>query len=140
MGSAVFRQRAADPFAIRNFIQESADKAAAARDQRERPGNRVDSAYDAVHMMCLACLGVENYRTTAAQGHHAELLEAVCHRIRGSQGLLDRVEALMEARNRKYTGAGRTAQDAADAVRVMGDFLGLAESWIKPRLEKLARK
>ena len=139
-GSAVFRQRAADPLAIRNFIQESDDKAAAARDEKEKPGNRVDSAYDAVHMMCLACLGVENYRTTAEQGHHRELLEAICARVGGGQGLLDRAEALMEARNRKYTGAGRTRQDAEDAVKVMEEFLGLAEVWIKPKLEKLARR
>jgi hypothetical protein len=59
-------------------------------------------------MMSLACLGVENYRTTAEQGHHRELPEAICERANGGQGLLDRLEALMEARNRKYTGAGRT--------------------------------
>jgi hypothetical protein len=138
--SAVFRQRAADPLAIRNFIQESADKAIAARDSKDKPGNRVDSAYDAIHMMCLACLGVENYRTTAEQGHHRELLEAICQRVRGGQGLLDRTEALMEARNRKYTGAGRSTQDADDAVKVMNEFLALAEAWIKPKVEKLARK
>jgi len=59
-------------------------------------------------MMCLACLGVENYRTTAEQGHRRELLEAICERVNGGQGLFDRMEALIEARNRKYTGAGRT--------------------------------
>lgn len=138
--SAVFRQRAADPLAIHNFIQESDDKAAAARNEKDKPGNRVDSAYDAVHMMCLACLGVENYRTTAEQGHHKELLEAICVRVRGGQGLLDRMEALMEARNRKYTGAGRTRQDAQDAVKVMDEFPGLAEAWIKPKLERLAKR
>jgi len=138
--SAVFRQRAADPLAIRNFIQESDDKAAAARNTKDKPGNRVDSAYDAIHMMCLACLGVENYRTTAEQGHHRELLEAICERIGGGQGLLDRAEALMEARNRKYTGAGRTAQDATDAVKVMDEFLALAETWIKPRVATLTRR
>ncbi len=138
--SAVFRQRAADPLAIRNFIQESDDKAAAARNTKDKPGNRVDSAYDAIHMMCLACLGVENYRTTAEQGHHRELLEAICERIGGGQGLLDRAEALMEARNRKYTGAGRTAQDATDAVKVMEELLALAETWIKPKVEKLTKK
>jgi hypothetical protein len=138
--SAVFRQRAADPLAIHNFIQESADKAAAARNDKDKPGNRVDSAYDAIHMMCLACLGVENYRTTAEQGHHKELLEAVCTRVGGGQGLLDRMEALMEARNRKYTGAGRTLQDAVDAVKVMEEFLALAEAWIKPKVKKLTRR
>ena len=138
--SAVFRQRAADPLAIRNFIQESGDKAAAARNEKEKPGNRVDSAYDAIHMMCLACLGAENYRTTAEQGHHRELLEAICQRVGGGQGLLDRVEALMEARNRKYTGAGRTGQDATDAVKVMDEFLTLAETWIRPRAQKLMRR
>lgn len=137
--SAVFRQRAADPLAIRNFIQESVDKAAAARNEEDKPGNRVDSAYDAIHMMCLACLGVENYRTTAEQGHHRELLEAICSRVRGGQGLLDRMEALMEARNRKYTGAGRTRQDAEDAVKVMEEFLGLAEAWVGQRIVKLTR-
>ena len=138
--SAVFRQRAADPLAISNFIQESDDKAAAARNAKDKPGNRVDSAYDAIHMMCLACLGAENYRTTAEHGHHRELLEAICQRIGGGQGLLDRVEALMEARNRKYTAAGRTAQDATDAVKVMDQFLALAEVWIAPKVRKLTLK
>jgi hypothetical protein len=120
--SAVFRQRAADPLAIRNFIQESADKAAAARNSKDKPGNRVDGAYDAIHMMCLACLGVENYRTTAEHGHHSELLEAICSRVRGGQGLLG------------------TVQDAEDAVKVMNEFLALAEAWIKPKVEKLTKK
>ena len=137
--SAVFRQRAADWHAIGNFVQESADKAAAARNERDKPGNRVDGAYDAIHMMCLACLGADNYRTTAEQGHHRELLEAMCQRVGGGQGLLDRMEALMEARNRKYTGAGRTLQDAMYAVKVMDEFLTLAEAWIKPKLQKLAK-
>jgi hypothetical protein len=136
----VFRQRAADPLAIRNFIQESDDKAATARNEKDKPGNRVDSAYDAVHMMCLACLGVENYRTTAELGHHKELLEAICQRVGGSRGLLDRMEALMEARNRKYTGAGRSRQDAEDAVKVMDEFLALAGVWIKPKVEKLTKR
>lgn len=140
MRSPVFRQRAADPHAIHNFIQESDDKAAAARNDKEKSGNRVDSAYDAIHMMCLACLGVESYRTTAEQGHHRELLEVICERIRGGQGLLDRAEALMEARNRKYTGAGRTRQDAEDAMKVMEEFLVLAEAWIKPKVHKLTKR
>jgi hypothetical protein len=42
--------------------------------------------------------------------------------VGGGQGLLDRMEALMEARNRKYTGAGRTLQDAIDAVKVMDEW------------------
>ncbi len=46
----------------------------------------------------------------------------------------------MEARNRKYTGAGRTAQDATDAVKVMDQFLALAEVWIAPRVRKLTLK
>jgi hypothetical protein len=50
------------------------------------------------------------------------------------------MEALMEARNRKYTGAGRTVQDAEDAVKVMNEFLALAEAWIKPKVEKLTKK
>jgi len=138
--SAVFRPRAADPHAIRNFLQESDDKATAASNSKEKPGNRVDSAYDAIHMMCLACLGAENYRKTAEQGHHRELLEAICQRVGGGQGLLDRVEALMEARNRKYIGAGRTRQDAEDAAKVMDEFLALAQAWLKPRIERLTRR
>lgn len=138
--SPVFRQRAADWHAIGNFVRESADKSAAARNEKDKPGNRVDSAYDAIHMMSLACLGVENFRTTAEQGHHRELLEAMCGRVGGGQGLLDRMEALMEARNRKYTGAGRTPQDAIDAVKVMEEFLALAEAWIKPKIQKLAER
>ena len=136
----MFRPRAADPRGIHNFIQESDDKAAGARNQQDKPGNRVDSAYDAVHMMCLACLGVENYRTTAEQGHHRELLEAICQRVGGGQGVLDRVEALMEARNRKYTGAGRTRQDADDAAQVMDEFLALTQAWITPKVRKLPGK
>ena len=83
---------------------------------------------------------LENYGTTAEQGHHRELLEAICERIGGAQGLLDRAEALMEARNRKYAGAGRTTQDATDAVKVMDEFLAFAETWIKPKIENLTKK
>ena len=64
----------------------------------------------------------------------------MCGRVGGGQGLLDRMEALMEARNRKYTGAGRSRQDADDAVKVMDEFLALAEAWIKPKIAKLAKR
>ena len=84
--SPVLRATAIDAHAIRNWITESSDKQAAARDAKQPAGNRVDSAYDAMHMGCLAVLMTEAYRVTSAAGHHKELLEAVCNRIGGSTG------------------------------------------------------
>lgn len=139
-GSKVFRPRAADRHAIENYLQESDAKADGARNQKDRPGNRVDSAYDAIHLTCLACLSIDGYRTTAEHGHHQELLEAICSRIRGGQGLLDRIEAVMEARNKKYDGSGRSESDAVDAVKAMEEFLVLAEAWLKPRVKALYAK
>ena len=97
----------------------------------------MDSAYDAMHMGCLAVLMTEAYRVTSAAGHHKELLEAVCNRIGGSTGVWDRVEATMDARNAKYGGALRTVADAADAMKIMDEFLALVEKWLTPRLGKL---
>lgn len=139
-GSKVFRPRAADPHAIENFLRESNDKAVAARNTKDRPGNRVDSAYDAIHLMCLGCIGVDGYRTTAEQGHHRELLEAVGQRIKAGQGLLDRVESVMDARNRKYDGSGRTDEDAKVAVQAMEEFIALAERWVAPKVKALLAK
>lgn len=136
-GSKVFRARNADPHAIKNYLQESIDKTEAARNGKDKPGNRVDNAYDAIHLTCLACLNVDGFRTTSEHGHHQELLEAICKRIGGGQGLLDRVEAVMDARNRKYDGSGRTQQDAEVAARVMEEFMVLAEAWLKPKLKAL---
>lgn len=118
-------------------MEEAVNKGTAAKNKKEPPGNRVDAAYDAIQMMCFACLAVENYRTTSEHGHHAELLEAICERIGASQGLADRLEAVMEARNRKYSGASRSERDAEDAEKAMSEFLDLATPWLAPKAKKV---
>jgi hypothetical protein len=50
------------------------------------------------------------------------------------------MEAVMDARNRKYDGSGRTQRDAEVATQVMSEFMTLSEAWLKPRLKALRSK
>jgi len=101
---------------------------------------RVEAAYDAVFDCCLAVLNAERYSTHAAPGHHQEVLEAACALVGTGTGLFEKLDALRDVRNSKYTGAARTQADLTEAKAAMQRFTELAVAWLKQKHADVLRE
>ncbi len=130
-GSKVFRPAPADKRIIRALLQAAQRKAKDAELKAVSLDTRVEAAYDAVFDCCLAVLIAERYRTNAVTGHHQEALEAACALVGTGDGLYEKLDALRDVRNLKYTGAPRTEADLTEAKAAMERFTELAVAWLK---------
>jgi hypothetical protein len=138
-GSKVFRPAPADKRVIRSLIQAAQLKAKDVGVQAVSLDTRVEAAYDAVFNCCLAVLNAERYRTGAAPGHHAEALEAACALVGTGDGLFEKLDALRDVRNLKYTGAPRSVADLTEAKAVMERFSEMVVAWLKRKHRDMLR-
>jgi tellurite resistance protein len=90
---------------------------------------RMDAAWDAVLMACLAVACAEGWRATSDKGHHQVALEGTAAAIGLSQSRLDELDTLRDWRNRKYR-AG---------FNVESEELGEAIAWVLPFLDDVGR-
>lgn len=90
---------------------------------------RMDAAWDAVLMACLAVTCAEGWRATSDKGHHQVALEGTAAAIGLSQSRLDELDTLRDWRNRKYR-AG---------FNVEPEELGEAIAWVTPFLDDVGR-
>ena len=132
-GSKVFRSAAADKRIIRSLLQAAQRKAKDAQLEAVSLDTRVEAAYDAVFDCCLAVLNAARYRTNAVTGHHQEALEAACALVGTGDGLFEKLDALRDVRNLKYTGAPRTQADLTEAKAAMERFSELVVAWLKKK-------
>lgn len=130
----LFRKAAPDLRTIKNWLEESGEKRQNAFDEKQRPGQRVDDAHDAVLLCALAILALEGWRIKNEPGHHVVPIEAACGLIRSGQGLCDRLLATAKLRNDKYTGVRRSEPDGVAAAAAAGEFFDLAEPWLAARI------
>lgn len=95
---------------------------------KQSAATRVDIAYDAAFNLALAVLCKAGWRSKAADGHHAQGLEAACAIAGVGTGDFDRLDALRDLRNDKYRAKPPSDKDAAQAEqvleRVLPVFLG----------------
>ena len=80
---------------------------------------RLGAAYDAVFNISLAVLCKNGWRCTAADGHHAQALEAACAYAGIGTSVFDEVDAMRDMRNNQYQGLEPTLQDVEYALDVM---------------------
>jgi len=139
-GSKVFRSAAADKRIILALLRAAQTKAKDAEIEAISLDTRVEAAYDAVFDCCLAVLIAERYRTNAVSGHHQEALEAACALVGTGDGLFEKLDALRDVRNLKYTGAPRTQADLTEARAAMERFSELVVAWLKHRHADLLRE
>lgn len=130
-GSKVFRPTPADKRIVRALLQAAQTKGKDVEVDAVSLDTRVEAAYDAVFDCCLAVLNAERYRTLAVPGHHQEALEAACALVGTGNRLFERLDALRDVRNLKYTGVARTQADLAEAKETMRQFTELAVAWLK---------
>jgi hypothetical protein len=138
-GSKVFRTAPVDKHLIRSLIEAAQWKASDVEIEAVSLDTRVEAAYDAVFDCCLAVLNAAGYRVSSAPGHHEQALEAACALAGIGEGLHDKLDALRDVRNQKYTGARRSEKDIAVAREAMNAFTDFAVAWLKHNHAQLLR-
>ena len=86
-------------------------------------GTRMDAAWDAVLLACLAVACAQGWRATSDRGHHAAVFEGAAQAIGLRQVRFDELDALRDWRNRKYrAGQFTTIEEVAEAIAWVTPF------------------
>lgn len=139
-GSKVFRTAPVDKQLIRGLIEAAQWKASDVEIEAVSLDTRVEAAYDAVFDCCVAVINAVGYRISSAPGHHEQALEAACALVGIGEGLHDKLDALRDVRNQKYTGARRSEKDLTVARDAMTTFTDLAVAWLKNKHAEVLRE
>lgn len=130
-GSKVFHQAGQNAESSSSWLRIAAGYMKDAENKSVSNETRLSAAYDAMLNFALVALSAQRYRTTSADGHHVQALEAACACIGTSEGLFARVDAIRIVRNDKYAGIPVKDQDVAEAVATMKEFGELFGEWLK---------
>lgn len=88
-------------------------------------GTRMDAAWDAVLLGCLAVACTQGWRATSDKGHHAAVFEGVAQAMGLSQRRFDELDALRDWRNRKYhAGQFSALAEVEEAIALVTPFQG----------------
>jgi hypothetical protein len=118
-GSKVFRQAPINKTSIQGWVQIAADKARDAMNADNSTSTRLGAAYDTVFNLSLAVLCSRGWRCTAADGHHAQGLEAACALVGVRDPVFDEMDAVRDLRNNQYQGIAPTEHEVRLAVASM---------------------
>ena len=118
-GSKVFRKAPVNTASIAGWVKIAGGKAADAARKANSASTRLGAAYDAVLNVSLAVLCKNGWRCTAAEGHHAQALEAACAYAGIGTAVHDEIDAMRDMRNNQYQGIEPTMQDVQYAIEVM---------------------
>lgn len=93
-------------------------------------GTRMDAAWDAVLLACLAVASANGWRATADRGHHAAVFEGALQAVGLAQRRFDELDALRDWRNRKYrAGQFSTAGEVDEAIALVSPFQADVAAW-----------
>jgi tellurite resistance protein len=127
-GAPLKRQPANGRDAV-HWLQQASVKLADARQTVISANTRMDAAWDAVLMACLAVACAQGWRATSDKGHHQVVLEGTAATVGLSQSRLDELDTLRDWRNRKYrAGFNVDAEELAEAI-----------AWVEPFLDEVGR-
>ncbi len=118
-GSKVFRKAPVNKASIDGWIAIARGKVADAQRQANSTSTRLGAAYDAIFNLSLAVLCKHGWRCTAADGHHAQGLEAACAIVGIHASAFDEVDALRDMRNNQYQGIPPSSQDVDYALQLV---------------------
>jgi hypothetical protein len=93
-------------------------------------GTRMDAAWDAVLLACLAVACAQGWRATSDKGHHAAVFEGAAQAMSLGQRRFDELDALRDWRNRKYrAGQFSTPAEVDEAVALVKPFQAAVAAW-----------
>lgn len=135
-GSKVFRRAPVNRESIQGWVAISRAKAQDSLNPDNSTSTRLGAAYDAVFNLSLAVLAAQGWRCTAADGHHAQALEAACARAGTTQGVFDQMDAVRDVRNNQYNGVPPGEDDVALAQACMNRLVPPLLELLTPVLGK----
>lgn len=113
-----------------HWLRQATEKLNDARQTSISASTRLDAAWDAVLMACLAVACAEGWRATSDKGHHQVVLEGTASALGLTQTQLDELDTLRDWRNRKYrAGFSIEPQELAEAVAWVSPFLDAVGRW-----------
>lgn len=128
-GAPLKRQPANGRDAV-HWLKQASVKLADAKQTVISANTRMDAAWDAVLMACLAVACAEGWRATSDKGHHQVVLEGTAAAIGLSQSRLDELDTLRDWRNRKYrAGFQVDAHELVEALVLVESFLKTVADW-----------
>lgn len=116
------------------WLQGAQVKLTDARQTAVSAGTRMDAAWDAVFMACMAVAAAQGWRITSGHGHHVAALEGAAQAVSLSIMSFDELDTLRDWRNRKYrAGFQVDAQELAEALELVESFLKTVADWFAER-------
>lgn len=104
-------------------------------------GTRMDAAWDAVLLACLAVACAEGWRAGSDKGHHAAVFEGAAQAMGLGQRRFDEIDALRDWRNRKYrAGQYTTTEEVDEAIALVQPFQAEVATWFAACHAKLMRQ
>ena len=139
-GAPLKRQPANGRDAV-HWLKQASVKLADAKQTVISANTRMDAAWDAVLMACLAVACAEGWRATSDKGHHQVVLEGTAAAIGLSQSRLDELDTLRDWRNRKYrAGFNVETMDLEEAIAWVSPFLDDVAAWFKRQQAALIKQ
>lgn len=120
------------------WLQSAQVKLTDAQQTAVSSGTRMDAAWDAVLMACLAVAAAQGWRITSDKGHHAAALEGAAQAVSLSVMAFDELDTLRDWRNRKYrAGFQVDSVELAEAIELVATFLNTVAHWFAEHHAKL---
>ncbi len=139
-GAPLKRQPANGRDAV-HWLKQASVKLADAKQTVISANTRMDAAWDAVLMACLAVACAEGWRATSDKGHHQVVLEGTAAAIGLSQSRLDELDTLRDWRNRKYrAGFNVETMELEEAIAWVSPFLDDVAAWFKRQQAALIKQ
>ena len=127
---APLKRLAANAHDVVAWLQAAQVKLADAGQCAVSPGTRMDAAWDAVLLACLAVACAQGWRATSDKGHHATVFEGAAQAMGLGQSRFDELDALRDWRNRKYrAGQFSTLAEVHEAIALVTPFQADVASW-----------
>ncbi len=138
---APLRRQAANGRDAMHWLGQAGVKLSDARQTAISANTRMDAAWDAVLMACLAVACAEGWRATSDKGHHEVVLEGTAQAIGLSQSRLDELDTLRDWRNRKYrAGFSVETGELEEALAWVSPFLDDVAAWFRRRHAALVKQ
>jgi len=104
-------------------------------------GTRMDAAWDAVLLACLAVACAQGWRATSDKGHHEAVLQGATQAVGLGQMRFDELDALRDWRNRKYrAGQFTTIEEVDEAIALVTPFQADVAAWFASRHSNLMKQ
>jgi len=138
---SALKPQAANARDVVQWLHHATVKLEDARHTAISAGTRMDAAWDAVLMACLAVASAEGWRATSEKGHHAVVLEGTVHALGLSEPRHDELDTLRDWRNRKYrAGFAVDASEVDEALQWVAPFLTEVARWFHQHHSKLIKQ